>query len=125
MRAEAKTVVFLAVDGTALAIAAIADPVKESTPEAIRTLKSSGVTIVMLTGDSQRTADAVDAKRVEQVLRNLLDNAIKYSPDGGVVRVEAETRHTAAATPRRRTRVTARSAWPGAACAWLLRSRRL
>ena len=59
LRAQAKTVVFLAVDGQAGAIAAIADPVKESTPEAIRALKASGVRLVMLTGDSQRTADAV------------------------------------------------------------------
>ena len=59
LRAEAKTVVFLAVDKRAVAIAAIADPIKESTPEAIAALKHSGVRIVMLTGDSQRTADAV------------------------------------------------------------------
>jgi Cu+-exporting ATPase len=62
LRGEAKTVVFLAVDGAARAIAAIADPIKESTPEAIEALKRSGVRIVMLTGDSQRTADAVASK---------------------------------------------------------------
>ena len=59
LRAQAKTVVFLAVDDAAMALAAIADPIKESTPEAIKTLKHSGIRIVMLTGDSQRTADAV------------------------------------------------------------------
>jgi P-type Cu+ transporter len=59
LRGEAKTVVFLAVDGAAAAIVAIADPIKESTPEAIGALKRTGVRIVMLTGDSQRTADAV------------------------------------------------------------------
>jgi len=67
LRSEAKTVVFLAVGGgassthptVAVAIAAIADPIKESTPDAMRALKSSGIRIVMLTGDSQRTADAV------------------------------------------------------------------
>ena len=42
-----------------LAVAAIADPIKDSTPEAITALTDSGVRIVMLTGDSQRTADAV------------------------------------------------------------------
>jgi Cu+-exporting ATPase len=62
LRAEAKTVVFLAVDGKAVAIAAIADPIKESTPEAISALKQRGVRVVMLTGDSQRTADAVARK---------------------------------------------------------------
>ncbi|MGZ8202492.1 MAG: copper-transporting P-type ATPase [Burkholderiales bacterium] len=59
LRAEAKTVVFLAVDERAVAIAAIADPIKDSTPEAIAALKRSHVRIVMLTGDSQRTTDAV------------------------------------------------------------------
>ena len=59
LSAQAKTVVFLAVDGKAVALAAIADPIKESTPEAIKKLAHSGIRIVMLTGDSQRTADAV------------------------------------------------------------------
>ena len=59
LRSQAKTVVFLAADGLLLAVAAIADPIKDSTPEAIKALTDSGVRIVMLTGDSQRTADAV------------------------------------------------------------------
>jgi Cu+-exporting ATPase len=59
LRGEAKTVVFLAADGLAAAIAAIADPIKESSAEAIDNLKRSGVRVVMLTGDSKRTADAV------------------------------------------------------------------
>jgi Cu+-exporting ATPase len=59
LRSDAKTVVFLAVDGAACALAAIADPVKESTPPAIAALQREGVRIVMLSGDSQRTADAV------------------------------------------------------------------
>jgi Cu+-exporting ATPase len=58
-RAEAKTVVFFAVDGNAAGIAAIADPVKDSTPEAISTLRDLGVHIMMLTGDSRRTAEAI------------------------------------------------------------------
>jgi Cu+-exporting ATPase len=58
-RAEAKTVVFFAVDGRTHGIAAVADPVKDSTPEAIAALKERGVRIVMLTGDSKRTAAVV------------------------------------------------------------------
>src|SRR5439155_23323626 len=58
-RSDAKTVVFFAVDNVAHGIAAVADPIKENTPEAIAALKSAGVRIVMLTGDSRRTADAV------------------------------------------------------------------
>ena len=59
LRGEAKTVVFLALDGSPVAIAGIADPIKDSTPEAIDALKRRNVHIIMLTGDSQRTADAV------------------------------------------------------------------
>jgi Cu+-exporting ATPase len=62
LRGEAKTVVFLAVDGRAVGLAAVADPIKDSTAEAIRELKQSGARIVMLTGDSQRTADVVARK---------------------------------------------------------------
>ena len=58
-RADAKTVVFFAIDGTAAGIAAVADPIKEGTREAIATLKAAGVRIVMLTGDSRGTAEAV------------------------------------------------------------------
>ncbi|HEX6005528.1 MAG TPA: heavy metal translocating P-type ATPase [Burkholderiales bacterium] len=58
-RDAAKTVVYLAVDGQAVGLAAVADPVKDGTAEAIRTLRASGVRVVMLTGDSERTAHAV------------------------------------------------------------------
>ena len=58
-RAQAKTVVFAAADGRAVAILAVADPVKSSTPDAIAALKRQGVKIVMLTGDSKRTAAVV------------------------------------------------------------------
>ena len=58
-RAQAKSVVLLAVESTAVGIAAVADPIKETTREAIAMLKHSKVRIVMLTGDSRRTAEAV------------------------------------------------------------------
>jgi Cu+-exporting ATPase len=58
-RAAAKTVVYFAVDGLPAGLVGVADPVKESTPEAIALLKRLGVKIVMLTGDSRRTADVV------------------------------------------------------------------
>jgi P-type Cu+ transporter len=58
-RAQAKSVVFFAVDGEAHGMAAVADPIKETTPEAIAKLKAEGVRIVMLTGDGKRTAEAV------------------------------------------------------------------
>src|ERR1700733_11252350 len=48
-RVEAKTVVFFAIDGVAAGIAAVADPIKDSTADAIAALKKSGVRVVMLT----------------------------------------------------------------------------
>ena len=58
-RAEAKTVVFFAVNGKAHGVLAVADPIKETTREAITLLKAERVRIVMLTGDGKRTAEAV------------------------------------------------------------------
>ena len=58
-RAQAKTVVYFAVDGKLAGLAAVSDPVKDSAPEAIAALRRLGVRIMMLTGDSNRTADAV------------------------------------------------------------------
>ncbi len=73
LRAEAKTVVFLGVDGAAAGIAAVADPIKDNTPEAIAALKRSGVRIVMLTGDSRRTAEAVARKLgIDEALAEVL-----------------------------------------------------
>ncbi|WP_020604038.1 heavy metal translocating P-type ATPase [Spirosoma spitsbergense] len=56
---EAKTVVFFANDQRVLAILAIADPVKETSSEAINTLKQRGIAVYMLTGDNEQTAGAV------------------------------------------------------------------
>jgi Cu+-exporting ATPase len=72
-RDAAKTVVYLAVDGEAVGLAAVADPVKHGTAEAIETLKTSGVHVVMLTGDSQRTARAVARQLgIEETLAEVL-----------------------------------------------------
>ncbi|HEX7607131.1 MAG TPA: copper-translocating P-type ATPase, partial [Usitatibacter sp.] len=62
LRAEGATVVFLAVDGKLAGLIAVADPVKESTAEAIRKLREAGIRIVMATGDGLTTAKAVGAK---------------------------------------------------------------
>ena len=58
-RADAKTVVFFAIDGGAGGLVGVADPVKDNTAEAIAALRRLGVQLVMLTGDSRRTAEAV------------------------------------------------------------------
>ena len=64
---------FVAVDGQAAGIIGVADPVKESTPDAIRELHAAGLRIVMLTGDSRTTAQAV-AKRlgIDDVIAEVL-----------------------------------------------------
>lgn len=61
-RREGQTVMFIAVDGKPAGIIGVADPIKETTPEAIKTLHEAGVKVVMLTGDSKATAHAVGAK---------------------------------------------------------------
>ena len=61
LRAEGHTVVFAAIDGAFAGLLAIADPVKESAPEAIAALGRDGVEVVMLTGDNPITARAVAA----------------------------------------------------------------
>ncbi len=62
LRGDAQTVMFVAIDGKAAGLVGVADPIKESTVEAIRMLHEEGVRIVMLTGDSRRTAEAVAKK---------------------------------------------------------------
>ncbi len=73
LRAEGQTVMFLAVDGTAAGLVGVADPIKETTPEAIDALHAEGVRIVMLTGDSETTARAVAAKLgLDEVIAGVL-----------------------------------------------------
>lgn len=59
LRAQGKTAMFAAIDGKAAAVIAVADPIKESSFEAVKMLKSEGIEIVMLSGDSRKTAEAV------------------------------------------------------------------
>jgi Cu+-exporting ATPase len=59
LRRDGHTAIFVAVDGALAGVVSVADPIKESTPDAIRELHAEGVRIVMLTGDSRTTADAV------------------------------------------------------------------
>jgi Cu+-exporting ATPase len=62
MRADGQTVMFVAVDGKLAGLIGVADPIKETTPEAIRQLHEEKIRIVMLTGDSRTTAQAVASK---------------------------------------------------------------
>ena len=62
LRGEGATVIYLAVDGKASGIIAIADPVKRTTPDALKFLTQDHVRVVMLTGDNKTTAQAVARK---------------------------------------------------------------
>ena len=59
LRADGATAIFIAVDDQVAGIFAIADPIKDTTPEALRALRGEGIEVVMLTGDNRVTAEAV------------------------------------------------------------------
>ncbi len=88
LRADGQTVMLLAIDNKAAGLIGVADPVKETTPEAIRDLHSAGIRVVMLTGDSRKTAEAVAAKLdIDQVQAEVLPDqkatVIKQLQDEG------------------------------------------
>ena len=62
LRSQAATAVFVAIDGKAAGVIAVADPIKATAFDAIRALKEAGVRVVMLTGDNRATAEAVGRK---------------------------------------------------------------
>jgi Cu+-exporting ATPase len=62
LRKEGQTVMLVAIDGKAAGIVGVADPIKDSTPDAIRELKAAGLKIIMVTGDNATTAKAVADK---------------------------------------------------------------
>jgi Cu+-exporting ATPase len=88
MRADGQTVMFVAVDGKFAGLIGVADPIKTTTPEAIRQLHEENIRIVMLTGDSRTTAQAVANKLgIDDVIAEVLpedkSNAIKRLQDEG------------------------------------------
>lgn len=91
LQQEGQTVVFVAVDQKAIGFLAVADPMKASTPSAIADLHSLGLQIIMLTGDNQRTAEAVAKKlgidRVEAGVepQGKSDRITKLQQEGKIV----------------------------------------
>jgi Cu+-exporting ATPase len=78
LRAEGKTAMFIAVDGTLAGIVAVADPIKDSTAQAIRELHAQGLRVIMATGDNERTAQAVAGKLgIDEVRAGVLPEAKK------------------------------------------------
>jgi Cu+-exporting ATPase len=73
LRADGQTVMFVAVDGKAAGLVGVADPIKETTPTAIRRLHDERIRVVMLTGDSRTTAEAVARKlAIDEVVAEVL-----------------------------------------------------
>ncbi|HEV7309685.1 MAG TPA: heavy metal translocating P-type ATPase [Ensifer sp.] len=85
---EGKSPLYAAIDGRLAAIIAVADPIKETTPQAIRMLHDLGLKVAMITGDNRRTAEAIAAKLgIDEVIAEVLPDgkvaALKKLKQGG------------------------------------------
>lgn len=91
MRSEGQTVMFVGIGGKIGGLLAVADPIKETTPEAIKQLHAEGIRIVMLTGDNKVTAEAVAKKlNLDEVVTEVLPDqkaaaVKKFQQDGHIV----------------------------------------
>ncbi|MBI4563795.1 MAG: heavy metal translocating P-type ATPase [Planctomycetes bacterium] len=94
LRGEGQTAMFVAVDGRAAGLLGVADPIKATAPEAVRALHEEGLRIVMLTGDSRTTAEAVARKLgIDEVAAEVLPEEKK----AWVERLQAQGRTVAMA----------------------------
>jgi Cu+-exporting ATPase len=94
LRTDGQTVMFVLLDGKIAGLIGVADPIKESTPEAIRKLHADGIRIVMLTGDSRTTAESVAKKlQIDEVVAEVLPQ----EKAGVVKRFQGEGRFVAMA----------------------------
>ena len=74
-RADGQTMIFVGLDRKAAGLLGVADPIKGTTPEAIKALHAQGIKVVMLTGDSRTTAEAVAGKlSIDEVVAEVLPN---------------------------------------------------
>ncbi|BAI95546.1 copper-translocating P-type ATPase [Sphingobium sp. TA15] len=91
LRRTGATAIFIGVDGKVAGAFAIADPVKETTPQALAALRQEGIRVVMLTGDNRTTAEAVAAKLgIEEVEAEVLPDqksavVAKFKKEGRIV----------------------------------------
>ncbi len=94
LRGEGQSVMLVAVDGRLAGLVSVADPIRSSTPEAIRGLHREGLRIIMLTGDHRTTAEAV-ARRlgIDEVIAEVLP----HEKLAVVKRLQGEGRHVAMA----------------------------
>src|SRR5258708_24564460 len=76
LRAEGKTALYAAIDGRVAAVIAVADPIKETTPEAVKAIQELGITLGMMSGDSRSTPPAVRGPpRTQEIPRRRLPRA--------------------------------------------------
>jgi Au+-exporting ATPase len=102
---EGKTPLYAAIDGKLAAIIAVADPIKGTTPQAIKALHDLGLKVAMITGDNRRTAKAIAARLgIDEVVAEVL-------PDGKVDAVRA-SEPSMARWPSSATASTMRRHWP-------------
>ena len=75
LRVDGQTVMFVTIDGKPAGLLGVADPIKQSSAEAIKQLHAQGIRLIMLTGDSRTTAQAVAAKlNIDEVVAEVLPN---------------------------------------------------
>ena len=94
LRSEGQTVMLAAVDGRPAGVLGVEDPIRSSTPEAIRLLKADGLRVIMLTGDSRITAEAV-GRRLG--LNEVIAEVLPQQKNEVVKRLQAEGRVVAMA----------------------------
>jgi Cu+-exporting ATPase len=94
LRREGQTVMFVTIDGQAAGMLGVADPIKATTAEAVRMLRSEGVRLVMLTGDSRTTAEAV-ARQLE--LDEVIAGVLPEQKGEAIRRLQADGRVVAMA----------------------------
>ena len=90
LRKEGQTVMMVAIDGQPAGLVSVSDPIKESTPEAIRELKAAGLKVIMVTGDNQTTARAVADKlgiefEADVLPQQKAEVVKKYQQQGAIV----------------------------------------
>ena len=94
LRAEGQTVMFVAVNGALAGLVGVADPIKDTAAEALKALREEGLRVVMLTGDSRTTAEAVGRKLgIDEVIAGVLPDQKAEA----VKRLQAEGRRVAMA----------------------------
>jgi len=94
LRSDGATAIFVGVDGKIAGVIGVADPIKASTPEALRTLKEAGVRVIMLTGDNRVTAEAI-ARRLD--IADIEADVLPDQKSAVVTRLRSECRTVAMA----------------------------